>query len=208
MLEIIWRMFFENVRNFFESTGLIGFVAVGSAIIAPIIVLSYFDIFIFSRIKGILRRDVIRVLLRGRSVNLSKSQDFPRFSSEDFKNLKIDNANFIFLSYELEKRLRVVLSIASEKDIALEYDCDLVFKELLDKKVITKNGAKRIKYIRWMRELLIQGKGKAITPKCLELMVELVWTFLQELNYWLRDYQERKNVKINPVANSNLQAAV
>lgn len=196
MFEVVSQMFFENVKNFFANTGSIGFVAVGSAIIAPILVLSYFDIFIFSRIRGILRRDVIRILLRGRSVNLNQSKNFPQFSSDDFKNLKTNNTNFIFLSYELEKRLRVVLSVVSGKDVASEYDCDLVFKELLEKKVITKNGAKRVKYIRWLREIIIQGKGSVITPKCIELMVELAWTSLQELNFWLKDYQENRGEKV------------
>lgn len=96
-----------------------------------------------------------------------------------------DQENFLALSFEIERLLRVAAAILSAEDIPSNTNITRIIKILKEKNLLTENGEKQVNLIKWIRDMLVHGRAHEINLATLENGVQVANNFYSELKNWL-----------------------
>lgn len=89
--------------------------------------------------------------------------------------------NLLTLAFEIERLLRIYATVWLAKDIPSSADVLHITKELRKKDLLTENGVKQLEAIRWMRNLLVNGRQDQLDQETLDAGLQLAQNLYMEL---------------------------
>jgi hypothetical protein len=140
----------------------------------------------FSRkIKEIFYLTSITPLIKFRSVKKYDDDKFDEYEENESAAFKSNPGNFL----TLYSGLNMILNMTAEKVIGEKItegtSHEEVVRILLKKDVLTRIGAKKLKFLRWLELVVVSGGVGSVSQKTLEMGMVVLWKTQKEFNNWL-----------------------
>ena|GEM_PF-5366882 len=100
--------------------------------------------------------------------------------------------NFLTLYYNVENVLRMIASDVANGKYTAETEIDVIDDALEKKKILTESGVRKVDYMRWLKDHIVQGRMQVVSPETLHLGVQIAWNFHRELNFWMRNNENKR----------------
>ena len=104
--------------------------------------------------------------------------------------MDVDTGNFLALSFEIERLLRIYGNINLPYDVPSNISPKKLTEELYKKRFLTEEGMDQLDAIRWVRDMLSHGREHEITNDTLNTATQIAADLYQEMYNWL--YPENK----------------
>lgn len=97
-----------------------------------------------------------------------------------------DKGNFLELAFEIERILKIATGVilggqAPKKGNLVDA------KLLTENGFLTDNGFRQVEGIRWLRNMLVHGRGEEVNKETLATGIQVALSFYTELNNWLQN---------------------
>ena len=124
------------------------------------------------------------------AISATKEDVSKRDIVEAEKNSQIqlmDNSkgNFLAIVFDMERLLRIYATVNLAKDIPSNSNSIKLTNELHTQGFLTDDGIKQIEAIRWLKDILINGRDQEINQATLDAGIQIAWKFYQEIYNWL-----------------------
>lgn len=101
--------------------------------------------------------------------------------SNKLPTLDGDKVNFLAISFEIERLLRVFATTSLSKDIPSNINPSDLTRELQDAQLITEAGLRQIEAVRWVRGLLVQGRESELANATMIDAISIAQSLYEEL---------------------------
>lgn len=117
---------------------------------------------------------------------LSQQRVTQVLKQETVPMMESPSGNFLAYAFEVERLLRVVVSLLTEKkEDASAMSLEKMIEVLKDKKFLTEEGEKQLGLIDWLRSQLVEGKGNEVGMSIIKDGEEVARGFYEEVKEWL-----------------------
>lgn len=131
----------------------------------------------------------------GINSNQSKptTQEVEEAENKPLQLMAYDKGNFLALAFEIERLLRVLATVTLNKDVPSTENPKKVVEDLHSIGMLTDLGKQQIEAIRWLTNLLVQGRDAEITKETLRDGIRLAYSLYNEIYQWLNKPESEKN---------------
>ena len=95
--------------------------------------------------------------------------------------------NFLALAFEIERLLRVSLIALMGEDSPPNLSTHKLVKLLHEKGLLTDSGVEQIGSIKWLRNMLVHGRGNEVPEYTLNAGIQIASSLYHELSEWISD---------------------
>lgn len=92
--------------------------------------------------------------------------------------------NFLALAFEIERLLQIVGKLILGQE---NHDMENIGKTLNEKGFLTEDGVEQLNSIRWLKEILINGREDEINESTLVAGTQLAYNYYRDLKKWIDD---------------------
>ena len=96
-----------------------------------------------------------------------------------------DRGNFLALAFDIERLLRIIAALVAGPEAAAGTNPSRVVELLQDNGVLTDAGRAQVESIRWLRNMLVQGRENELSHNTLRDGIEIAYDFYTSLKGWL-----------------------
>lgn len=114
-------------------------------------------------------------------VHVSKKKLDEAERSVPIQLMDTSQSNFIALSFEIERLLRIYATIGLSKDVSNNININKLTKNLREKELLTDSGVKQLDAIRWLRNIIVHGRQNEINQQTLNAGIEIAYSLYNEL---------------------------
>lgn len=148
--------------------------------------------FNFWGLKGVAKEEEKLKNLKGAdSISSSKHMNIPPSKVQQAVRqdtvvlMDNDRGNFLALAFDIERLLRISAALVAGPEAAAGTNPSKVLELLQDNGVLTDAGRAQVESIRWLRNMLVQGREHELSRNTLRDGIEIAYDFYTSLKGWL-----------------------